>query len=264
MAPILTGRRAGPMTPACKAGSCYVQIRCKLPQPRGIRRVPKVLIVDDDKAIRDVVRFALTQAGFDTVEAEDGRRAITRFTETAPDLIVLDVLLPELDGTEVCRTIRQTSRVPILFLSSKDDEVDRVVGLEIGGDDYLVKPFSPRELVARVKAILRRDHSEPAAPGSLLRHGRLALDLDAVRVTWDGQEVALTATEVGILRTLLRRPGAVVSRDSLMDGAYAVERVVSDRTIDSHIRRVRAKFAAVGAQPIETLPGFGYRLSACR
>jgi two-component system OmpR family response regulator len=226
--------------------------------------VPKVLIVDDDKAIRDVVRFALTQAGFDTVEAEDGRRAITRFTETAPDLIVLDVLLPELDGTEVCRTIRQTSRVPILFLSSKDDEVDRVVGLEIGGDDYLVKPFSPRELVARVKAILRRDHSEPAAPGSLLRHGRLALDLDAVRVTWDGQEVALTATEVGILRTLLRRPGAVVSRDSLMDGAYAVERVVSDRTIDSHIRRVRAKFAAVGAQPIETLPGFGYRLSACR
>ncbi len=233
--------------------------------------MPRVLIVDDDKAIRDVVRFALRQAGFDTVEADDGKQAVARFAESAADLIVLDVLLPEMDGTDVCRVIRQTSHVPILFLSSRDDEVDRVVGLEIGGDDYLTKPFSPRELVARVKAILRRDHSPHPAPShpapsssaSVLRHGKLALDLGTVRATWGGQEIALTATEIGILRTLLRRPGMVVSRDSLMDSAYAVERIVSDRTIDSHIRRVRAKFAPLGANPIETVPGFGYRLAAC-
>src|SRR5882762_3938632 len=116
----------------------------------------RILIVDDDPAIRDVVRFALRKAGFETVEADDGRAALAQFAETAPDLVVLDVLMPELDGGEVCRRLRRTSTVPILFLSSKDDEIDRVVGLEIGGDDYVVKPFSPRELVARVKALLRR------------------------------------------------------------------------------------------------------------
>lgn len=237
--------------------------------------MPRILIVDDDAAIRDVVRFALSRAGFEVLEAADGAAGLALARAQLPDLMVLDVMLPEMEGTEVCRALRATpgaaAAVPILFLSSRDDEVDRVVGLEIGGDDYLTKPFSPRELVARVRAVLRR--GAPAAPpapapvpaptGEMLRQGRLALDSGTARVTWDGRDVVLTATEFGLLRTLLRRPGRVFTRDALMDGAYVVERVVSDRTIDSHIRRLRAKFAVLGAAPVETLPGFGYRLGPC-
>ncbi|HEV8027037.1 MAG TPA: response regulator [Stellaceae bacterium] len=225
----------------------------------------RILIVDDDPAIREVVRFALDRAGFEIAQAGDGRSALEHFADVAPDLVVLDVLLPGLDGLDVCRELRRRSTVPILFLSSKDEEVDRIVGLEIGGDDYLVKPFSPRELVARVKVLLRRAAASalPPAEGPVLRHGRLTLDLERARAAWDDREVALTATEFAILRTLLRRPGKVYSRDNLMDGAYGVGKVVSDRTIDSHVRRLRAKFAALGAEPIETLHGFGYKLSAC-
>jgi two-component system, OmpR family, response regulator len=226
----------------------------------------RILIVDDDPAIRDVVRFALGRAGFEVVEATDGKAALERFAASAPDLVVLDVILPGLDGIEVCRALRRGSSVPILFLSSKDEEVDRIVGLEIGGDDYLVKPFSPRELVTRVKVLLRRSAPPPAtgaAAGPALRHGRLTLDLDLVRARWDGRDIALTATEFAILRTLMARPGKVYSRDNLMDGAYGIDKVVSDRTIDSHVRRLRAKFAAIGAEPIETLHGFGYKLGAC-
>jgi two-component system OmpR family response regulator len=221
----------------------------------------RVLIVDDDPALREVVRIALARAGFETAEAADGPAALAICAASPPDLIVLDVMLPDMDGTDVCRTLRRRSAVPILFLSSRDDEVDKIVGLEIGGDDYVVKPFSPRELVARVRVLLRRGAVE--APANILSHGRLALDLETLRVTWDGTELALSATELGVLRTLMSRPGRVFSRDELMDRAYATERVVSDRTIDSHVRRVRAKFAALGADPVETLPGFGYRLSAC-
>ena len=219
-----------------------------------------ILVVDDDRAIRDVVCFALTRAGFAVQQAGDGARALQQFRTAPADLIVLDILLPELDGTDVCRTLRRTSTVPILFLSSKDDEIDRVVGLEVGGDDYLTKPFSPRELVARVRAILRRSTGATPEP---LRHGLLALDAEGVRASWADQEVTLTATEFGLLRTLFERRGRVVSRNGLMDGAYAAQHVVSDRTIDSHIRRIRAKFASVGGAPIETLPGLGYRIGRC-
>ena len=221
--------------------------------------MPKVLIVDDDPAIREVVRFALHRDGFATDEAADGAAALQRLPGV--DLIVLDVMMPGMDGLAACRELRRASRVPVLFLSSRSDEVDRIVGLEVGGDDYLPKPFSPRELVARVRAILRRG-TPPPAP-DVLRQGRLTLDSAAIRAAWDGQEVTLTATEFGILRTLMERAGRVVSRNGLMDGAYATERVVSDRTIDSHVRRLRAKFAAVGGTPVETLPGFGYRLGPC-
>ena len=225
----------------------------------------RILIVDDDKAIRDVVRFALVKAGYETVEAETGGAALACFAEAAPDLIVLDITLPELDGTEICRRIRRESAVPILFLSSRDEEFDRVLGLELGGDDYLTKPFSPRELVARIKAVLRRGGAPVAVEKArILSHGILTLDLDAVRASWNGQEVALTATEFGILRTLMTRPGKVYSRDSLMDGAYSIDKIVSDRTIDSHVRRLRAKFEAIGAAPVETLHGVGYKLGACR
>ena len=251
----MTAGFAAGMLPRWKLDADHVQFRC--------RPMPRVLIVDDDPAIRDVVRFALTRAGYATEEAEDGCAALALVQGCMPDLLVVDVMMPRMDGTELCRAVRRTSQAPILFLSSRADEVDRIVGLEIGGDDYMTKPFSPRELVARVKAILRRVAEPPESLPVELRHGRLALDSASVRAHWDGQEVVLTATEFGILRTLMRRPGAVVSRDGLMDGAYRDSRVVSDRTIDSHIRRLRTKFAAVNASPVETLPGFGYRLGPC-
>lgn len=224
-----------------------------------------ILIVDDDPHLREVVRFALHKASFSTVEARDGREALEVFQRESPQLVVLDITMPEMDGTEVCRTLRTSSRVPILFLSSRDDELDRILGLELGGDDYLTKPFSPRELVARVKAILRRSLVPGEAPSPrLLTHGRLSLDLDHFTARWDTQEIPLTSTELGILRTLLRHPGKVFSRDELMDGAYDVENVVSDRTIDSHIRRVRRKLSEVGGDAIETFHGVGYRIGPCR
>lgn len=229
--------------------------------------MPTILVVDDDPHIRDVICFALKKDGFQTVEAENGEHALQQFRETQPDLVVLDIVMPELDGTEVCKTLRRSSTTPIIFLSSRDDEVDRIVGLELGGDDYVTKPFSPRELVARVRAVLRRGKKErrdtAASGGPWLEHGRLRLDLDRYAACWQDQEVVLTLTEFGILRTLLNHPGKVCNRDQLMDGGYPDYRVVSDRTIDSHVRRLRAKFKAVGADPIETLHGIGYRLGPC-
>jgi two-component system, OmpR family, response regulator len=232
----------------------------------GAETVQTVLVVDDEPHIREVIVFALGRAGFRTVEAEDGAEAIERFEREGPDLVILDVMLPSLEGTDVCREIRRRSAVPILFLSSRDEEIDRVVGLELGGDDYVGKPFSPRELVARVRALLRRGAPPPPraeSPRRELRHGRLAVDLDEHRCRWEGREVVLTATELGILRTLLGRPGKVYSRDELMDGAYRETTVVSDRTIDSHVRRLRAKLREAGGDPVETVHGVGYKLGAC-
>jgi two-component system, OmpR family, response regulator len=225
----------------------------------------KILLIDDDSGIRDVVRFALAREGFSVIEADDGAQGLALAERESPDLIVLDIMMPELDGTEVCRRLRRTSRVPIIFLTSRDEEIDRVLGLELGGDDYVSKPFSPRELVARVKAVLRRVNTEkPRAEHAELRHGKLRLDLEGFRAFWGEDEVVLTVTEFGLLRTLAERPGKVFSRDGLMDGAYALEHYVSDRTVDSHIRRVRAKFQAVGGVPVETVHGLGYKLADCR
>ena len=232
-----------------------------------------ILIVDDDPHIREVLRFALEKAGFRTTEAQDGVEAVKAFDSWKPDLIVLDILMPEMDGTEVCKAIRLRSDVPIIFLSSKDEEIDRILGLELGGDDYVTKPFSPRELVARVKAVLRRlveKAERPTETGStpktpnVLTHGLLRLDLDRYQASWDDREVVLTVTEFGILRTLMAFPGKVFTRDELMDGAYSYDNIVTDRTIDSHVRRVRSKFAAVGGNPVETAHGIGYKLGPCR
>jgi len=243
---------------------------------------PLILVVDDDGHIREVVRFALEKAGFRVNEAGDGRKALAAFAGEPPDAVVLDVMMPEMDGTEVCRELRRHSRVPIIFLSSRDEDVDRIIGLELGGDDYVGKPFSPRELVARVRAVLRRatpSSPENAAiePGGTapragastgaraakrtLSHGPLCLDLETYEVAWQSQPLALTVTEFGLLRTLLARPGKVFTRDELMSGAYDEPVVVSDRTIDSHVRRLRQKLAAVGADPIRTVFGVGYQLA---
>lgn len=221
----------------------------------------RVLLVDDDKHIREVVRFALTRAGHDVLEAADGRAALDAFAAHAVDAIVLDIIMPEEDGLEVCRKIRAKSTVPILFLSSRDDEFDRVLGLEIGGDDYVTKPFSPRELVARVKAMLRRAQMQPAeAKTPMLTHGDLRIDPERHRCFHGDTEIVLTVTEFSLLHVLLSRPGRVYTRDDLVDRVWGVGHHITDRTIDSHIRRIRRKFAAVGADPVETVYGLGYRL----
>jgi two-component system, OmpR family, response regulator len=225
----------------------------------------KILVVDDDSHIRDVVNFALEQAGYQVQQASDGRAAVIAAQRNKLDLIVLDIMMPEMDGTEVCRQIRKNSSIPIVFLSARDDEIDRILGLELGGDDYMTKPFSPRELVARVKAVLRRTQGGGQENDGLktMEHGRLRLDLEEYRAFWEEQELVLTVTEFGIIRALLRRPGKVLTRDNLMDTAYDLQKIVSGRTIDSHIRRVRSKFAEIGAEPVETVHGIGYKLGAC-
>jgi two-component system OmpR family response regulator len=226
-----------------------------------------VLIVDDDPHIREVIRFALDKSGFQTCEAADGNEALRSFADRRPDLIVLDINMPERDGLDVCRAIRKSSDVPILFLSSRDEEVDRIVGLEIGGDDYVSKPFSPRELVARVKVILKR--LRPAGPPlpepATLDHGHLSLDPARHAASYAGRPVTLTATEFAILRELLKRPQHVRDRNSLIQCVYACNVHVSDRTVDSHIRHIRMKFDAAGCDSvIETVHGVGYKLGPCR
>ncbi|MBB5719462.1 two-component system OmpR family response regulator [Stakelama sediminis] len=231
------------------------------PMPRTI------LVVDDDPHIRQLLIFALAKAGFDTLEAEDGEQALSRADEHHPDLIVLDINMPKMDGLEVCRRLRANSSVPIFFLSSRDEEIDRVLGIELGADDYVVKPFSPREVVARITAILRRASAPPPPDvhaSSIVRHGKLLLDLDGWRAEWAGCEVVLTVTEISILRTLAAMPSKVFSRDAIIDRLRGPGFALTDRTIDSHVRNLRSKFAAVGGDDvIETRTGIGYRLGTC-
>jgi two-component system OmpR family response regulator len=226
-----------------------------------------ILIVDDDPHIRQLLVFALAKAGLETREAADGEAALASVAERAPDLVVLDINMPRLDGLEVCRRLRAQGDLPILFLSSRDDEIDRVLGIELGADDYVVKPFSPREVVARVQAILRRAGAragEATGPDGTINRGRLSLDPEAWSARWSGAEVALTVTEFTILRTLATTPTKVFSRDAIIDRLRGPGFAVTDRTIDSHVRNLRAKFAGLGGHDvIETRAGIGYRLGAC-
>ena len=225
-----------------------------------------ILVVDDDPHIRQLLVFALGKAGLATREAEDGEAALAAVAAGAPDLVVLDINMPRMDGLEVCRRLRAQGELPILFLSSRDDEIDRVRGIELGADDSVVKPFSPREVVARVMAILRRTAARPEAAQAegVIERGRLRLDPEAWAATWGGEAVALTVTEFGIVRALAAAPSKVFSRDVLIDRLHGPGFAVTDRTIDSHVRNLRAKFAALGGHDvIETRAGVGYRLGAC-
>ncbi|WP_394663644.1 response regulator transcription factor [uncultured Sphingomonas sp.] len=226
-----------------------------------------ILVADDDPNIRQLLVFALGKAGLDTIEAADGEAALAEVAQHAPDLVVLDINMPRMDGLEVCRRLRAGGETPILFLSSRDDEIDRVLGIELGADDYVVKPFSPREVVARVMAILRRTHAHPPqaeTAGAVIHHGRLALDVEGWQARWAGAEVPLTVTEFSILRTLAVMPAKVFSREAIIDRLHGPGFAVTDRTIDSHIRNLRAKFAERGGTDlIETRAGIGYRLGAC-
>ncbi|MET4172212.1 two-component system OmpR family response regulator [Bradyrhizobium sp. LA6.1] len=227
----------------------------------------RILIVDDEGHIREVIRVALKKAGMDVIEARDGKEALARFAADKPDLIVLDIGMPEFDGLDVCREVRKVSDVPILFLSARDEEIDRILGLEIGGDDYVTKPFSPRELVARVNVILRRlsprNGEAKAGPGALSQGG-LLIDPEQHVATFAGTPLKLTAIEFGILRAFLTRPTSVFNREQLMRAAYQLNIQVSDRTIDSHIRNIRAKLAALNCENvIETIHGVGFKLGRC-
>lgn len=221
----------------------------------------KILVVDDDPRLRELVSITLERAGYQVITARDGQLALTHAMREAPDLVVLDVGLPELDGLEVCRRLRARSEVPILFLTARDDEIDRILGLELGADDYVTKPFSPRELVARIKAILKRSSAGGAA--GVLRHGPVELDATGHSVRIDGAALALTATELSILRRLMQTPEAIVSRPQLIDAIYGAGSAVADRTLDSHLRNLRRKLGEQGwGSAIETVHGIGLRMGA--
>jgi two-component system OmpR family response regulator len=204
----------------------------------------------------------LRRAGYQPLPVADGSAALDVAARELPALAILDILMPELDGTSVCLRLRARSDMPVIFLTSKDEELDRILGLELGADDYVVKPFSPRELVARVKAVLRRKSGAAHADGERLASGKLTIDLEARTASWDGAEVALTATEFALLKAITAQPRRVFTRENLMTAAYPDARFVSDRTIDSHIRHIRAKFQAAGGDPIETVHGTGYKLAS--
>ena len=220
----------------------------------------KVLVVEDDPRISDVLEYALKAEGYEVEKAQRGREAIEMAKRSAPALVVLDVGLPDIDGFEVCRGIRKFSDLPVLFLTSRSDEIDRVVGLEIGGDDYVVKPFSPRELLARIKAIRRR-HDRPAPADSEkepeLRYGPITIDPEKFRVRVSGSEIILTAQEFKLLELLVRHPGRVFTREQVLNRAWGEGGLVADRTIDVHVKTLRRKFAKFDF--IETVRGIGYR-----
>ena len=229
-----------------------------------------IALVDDDRNILTSVSIALQAEGFLTRVYADGETALKALIDNPPDLAIFDVKMPRMDGLELLRRLREKSRIPVIFLTSKDDELDEALGLAMGADDYIAKPFSQRLLIARVRAILRRTEpstvsaDDAGAPAeALIERGRLRMDPARHRVTWNGDNVTLTVTEFLILETLAQRPGVVKTRNQLMDAAYQDDIYVDDRTIDSHIKRVRRKFreADPGFDGIETLYGAGYRFS---
>ncbi|MEL7099489.1 MAG: response regulator transcription factor [Pseudomonadota bacterium] len=220
-----------------------------------------ILIVEDDAEIRAVLRITLRQAGFEVDEAGDGAEGLSKAQSGRFALVVLDIGLPEMDGLQLCRTLRQSQSTPILFLTARDDEVDRILGLELGGDDYVTKPFSPRELTARVRAILRRG----AATALGQRRGVLEVDAARHHCAVAGAPVSLTAREMALLDHLMARPEQVAPRPAITDAMYGLNIHVSDRTVDSHLRNLRAKLAAAGCpDAIETVHGVGVRMGPCQ
>lgn len=222
-------------------------------------RRPLVLVVEDEAPIADVLRLYLERSGFDVAVAVDGPRGLDAVRERRPDAVILDVGLPGMDGTEICRRMRADGDwTPVLFCTARDDEIDRVLGLEMGADDYITKPFSPREVVARVKVAMR--HAQAAPPGDIITVGRVSLDRSARRVSVDGDDIPLTATEFDLLAYLMERPGRVITRDLLLEEVWGYAAVVGTRTVDVHIAQVRAKLG--DASPLRTVRGVGYSAEA--
>lgn len=228
--------------------------------------MPTVALVDDDRNILTSLRMVLENEGYKVRTYNDGASGLEGLTEEPPDIAILDIKMPRMDGMELLRRLRQDSELPVIFLTSKDEEIDELFGLKMGADDFIRKPFSQRLLVERVKAILRRSAARavevsPANGSNLLERGKLVMDEERHTCHWDNKPVTLTVTEFLILQSLAHRPGVVKSRDALMDAAYDDQVYVDDRTIDSHIKRLRKKFKVVDDDfdVIETLYGVGYR-----
>ena len=222
----------------------------------------RVLVVDDEPKITEVLKLYLERDGFQVAIAANGRQALERAASYKPDIIVLDLNLPDVDGLEVCRTLRKQSNVPIIMLTGRGEEVDKIVGLELGADDYVTKPFSAREVVARVRAVLRRQTPEPG-PSETMKVGDLAIDTARYEATCQGQKLELTTTEFKLLSTLARSPGRVYSRMQLLDTVQGIDYEGYERTIDAHIKNLRQKMDSTLKQcgcHIETVRGVGYKL----
>jgi DNA-binding response OmpR family regulator len=221
-----------------------------------------VLVVDDEPKIVQLARDYLEHAGFAVLTAADGRAALDEVRRRRPDLVVLDLGLPQLDGLDVTRSIRADSNLPIIMLTARDDEVDKLVGLELGADDYLTKPFSPRELVARVKAVLRRTERQ-AEPGDVIRAGDLTLEVPRMRAELAGRPIDLTATEFQLLATLAAQPGRIFTRSQLLDAVHGVAFESYERAIDTHVKNIRRKLEPDPREPryVLTVYGVGYRFA---
>lgn len=224
----------------------------------------QILVVDDEASIRELLAFNLKKNGYEVETAADGREALAKAPKA--DLVLLDIMLPEIDGLEVCRRLKsspQTNGIPIIMLTAKAEEIDRVLGLEMGADDYVVKPFSMRELIARVKAVLRRSHQDDKAKGESLAIGSLRIDFSSYQVWLHDEPVALTPKEYELLKLLVTNPGRAFSRDELLERIWGYEYYGDTRTVDVHIRHLRAKLAAAPeiSDAIETVRGVGYRFT---
>ena len=227
---------------------------------------PRILIVEDEPGIADTLQYALRTDGFEPVWCATGEEALQRIRESAPALVILDVGLPDASGLEIFKRVRETSDVPVVFLTARSDEIDRVVGLELGADDYIAKPFSPRELVARVRSVLRRTAkaSAPAtAAAAAGASGPIVVDEGRMQVRYYGRALELSRYEFGLLKTLASRPGHVFTREALLDRVWGDDSDSMDRTVDAHVKTLRAKMKAIapGQEPIRTLRGSGYALA---
>lgn len=222
-----------------------------------------ILVVEDEESVRELVRMYLENEGFRVETASDGEEALNKVKANTPDLIILDIMLPKFDGWTVCREVKKTSNVPIIMLSARTEEFDRVLGLELGADDYIPKPFSPREMVARVRAVLRRTSASPEATGRVITYRDLTIDRDANRVVIRDKEVAMTPREFELLWFLACHPGRVYSREQLLEEVWGYEYLGDGRTVDTHIKRLREKLHADGETTyIKTVWGRGYKFEA--
>ncbi|MDO8914485.1 MAG: response regulator transcription factor [Coriobacteriia bacterium] len=224
--------------------------------------MPRVLVVDDEANIRELVTVYFTAAGFDVCQAADGPTALREAQAELPDLVILDIMLPGIDGATVCRRLRETSQVPVIMLTARDTDLDKVAMLEAGADDYVTKPFSPPELVARARAVLRRSASAPPVSAAPLRVGALTIDAAQRRVLVDDILVELTAKEFDLLAAMAAEPGVVFTREQLLERAWGFSDFVDARGIDVHVRHLRAKLGDEAAAPrfVETVRGVGYRV----
>jgi two-component system response regulator RegX3 len=221
----------------------------------------RVLVVEDEESYSDALAYMLTKEGFDVAIAKTGPDALAEFERNGADIVLLDLMLPGLPGTEVCRQIRQTSNVPVIMVSAKDSEVDKVVGLELGADDYVTKPYSPRELVARIRAVLRRG-SDPELAPSTLEVGPVRMDVDRHQVSVDNHDVKLPLKEFELLEMFLRNPGRVLTRGQLIDRVWGSDYVGDTKTLDVHVKRLRTKIEPDPGNPVflTTVRGLGYKL----